>query len=84
MRKRSPGCAIWSRPSGALPWAKVDKQYVFDTPEGKKTLAELFGNNSQLVIHHFMFAPDWDAGCPSCSLEADQPRARSRIWSITT
>jgi predicted dithiol-disulfide oxidoreductase (DUF899 family) len=55
----------------ALPWVKVEKTYVFDTPEGKKTLAELFGNNSQLVIHHFMFAPDWDAGCPSCSLEAD-------------
>jgi predicted dithiol-disulfide oxidoreductase (DUF899 family) len=55
----------------ALPWVKVDKEYVFDTPEGKKTLAELFGKNSQLVIHHFMFAPDWEAGCPSCSLEAD-------------
>ena len=55
----------------ALPWVKIDKAYVFDTPEGKKTLAELFGENSQLVIHHFMFAPDWEAGCPSCSLEAD-------------
>jgi predicted dithiol-disulfide oxidoreductase (DUF899 family) len=55
----------------ALPWVKVDKEYVFDTPQGKKTLAELFGENSQLVIHHFMFAPDWEAGCPSCSLEAD-------------
>jgi predicted dithiol-disulfide oxidoreductase (DUF899 family) len=55
----------------ALPWVKVDKEYAFDTPEGKKTLAQLFGKNSQLVIHHFMFAPDWEAGCPSCSLEAD-------------
>jgi predicted dithiol-disulfide oxidoreductase (DUF899 family) len=55
----------------ALPWVKVDKEYGFDTSEGKKTLAELFGKNSQLVIHHFMFAPDWEAGCPSCSLEAD-------------
>ena len=55
----------------ALPWVKVDENYVFDTPEGKKTLAQLFGKNSQLVIHHFMFAPDWEAGCPSCSLEAD-------------
>jgi predicted dithiol-disulfide oxidoreductase (DUF899 family) len=55
----------------ALAWVQVEKAYFFDTPEGKKTLAELFGNNSQLVIHHFMFAPDWDAGCPSCSLEAD-------------
>jgi predicted dithiol-disulfide oxidoreductase (DUF899 family) len=55
----------------ALPWVKVEKQYVFDTPEGKKSLTELFGNNSQLIIHHFMFAPEWDAGCSSCSLEAD-------------
>jgi predicted dithiol-disulfide oxidoreductase (DUF899 family) len=55
----------------ALPWVKVEKEYVFATPEGNRTLAELFGKNSQLVIHHFMFAPDWEAGCPSCSLEAD-------------
>jgi predicted dithiol-disulfide oxidoreductase (DUF899 family) len=54
-----------------LPWVKVEKEYVFDTPEGKRTLAELFGTNSQLIVHHFMFGPDWDAGCPSCSLEAD-------------
>ncbi|ALM51961.1 DUF899 domain-containing protein [Halomonas huangheensis] len=54
-----------------LPWVKVEKEYVFDTPEGNKTLAELFGTNSQLIVHHFMFGPDWDAGCPSCSLEAD-------------
>jgi predicted dithiol-disulfide oxidoreductase (DUF899 family) len=55
----------------ALPWVRVDKAYVFDTPDGEQTLAELFDGNSQLVIHHFMFAPDWDEGCPSCSLEAD-------------
>lgn len=54
-----------------LPWVKVEKEYVFDTPVGKRTLAELFGTNSQLIVHHFMFGPDWDAGCPSCSLEAD-------------
>ncbi|EWH01832.1 hypothetical protein Q427_11980 [Halomonas sp. BC04] len=54
-----------------LPWVEVEKEYVFDTPEGKRTLAELFGTNSQLVVHHFMFGPDWNAGCPSCSLEAD-------------
>jgi len=54
-----------------LPWVKVEKEYVFDTPEGKATLAELFGTNSQLVVHHFMFGPTWNAGCPSCSLEAD-------------
>jgi predicted dithiol-disulfide oxidoreductase (DUF899 family) len=55
----------------ALPWVKVDKRYVFDTHAGKKTLAELFGNNSQLIIYHFMFAPDWDAGCPGCSFLVD-------------
>src|SRR5262249_44942710 len=55
----------------ALPWVKVEKEYVFDTPEGKKTLAELFGNNSQLIVHHFMWRHDLDQGCESCSLEAD-------------
>jgi predicted dithiol-disulfide oxidoreductase (DUF899 family) len=55
----------------ALPWVKVEKNYVFDTPSGKKTLAELFGRNSQLIIHHFMWRWDLDQGCPSCSLEAD-------------
>ena len=54
-----------------LPWVRVDKDYVFDTPQGKKRLADLFNGRSQLIIHHFMFGPDWDAGCPSCSLEAD-------------
>jgi predicted dithiol-disulfide oxidoreductase (DUF899 family) len=54
-----------------LPWVKVEKNYVFDTTEGKKTLADLFGNNSQLIIHHFMWRHDLDSGCPSCSLEAD-------------
>jgi predicted dithiol-disulfide oxidoreductase (DUF899 family) len=55
----------------ALPWVKVVKRYVFDTTAGKKTLAELFGRNSQLIIHHFMWRHDLDSGCPSCSLEAD-------------
>jgi len=55
----------------ALPWVRVDKEYVFEAPEGRRTLAELFGRNSQLIIHHFMFGPDWEAGCPSCSLVAD-------------
>ncbi len=54
-----------------LPWVKVEKEYVFDTPEGPQTLADLFGGRSQLIITHFMFHPDWDAGCPSCSLAAD-------------
>jgi predicted dithiol-disulfide oxidoreductase (DUF899 family) len=55
----------------ALPWVRIDKEYVFDAPEGRRTLAELSGRNSQLIVHHFMFGPDWEAGCPSCSLEAD-------------
>ncbi len=54
-----------------LPWVKVDKKYVFETASGKKTLAELFGGKSQLVIYHFMLGPDWEQGCPSCSLLAD-------------
>ena len=55
----------------ALPWEKVDKDYEFDGPQGKQTLAELFDGRSQLVIYHFMFGPDWDAGCPHCSRWAD-------------
>ena len=55
----------------ALPWEKVEKEYVFDGPQGKQTLAELFGDRSQLVVYHFMFGPDWDAGCPHCSHWAD-------------
>ena len=55
----------------ALPWVKVTKNYVFDTAQGKKSLADLFGDNSQLIVHHFMWRHDLDSGCPSCSLEAD-------------
>jgi predicted dithiol-disulfide oxidoreductase (DUF899 family) len=54
-----------------LPWVKVEKSYAFDTPEGKKTLAELFGDKSQLLIYHFMFGPGWEQGCPSCSFLSD-------------
>ena len=54
-----------------LPWVKVEKAYVFDTPEGKKPLAELFGKNSQLIVYHFMWRWDIDSGCPSCSFLAD-------------
>jgi predicted dithiol-disulfide oxidoreductase (DUF899 family) len=55
----------------ALPWERVTKNYVFDGPLGKKTLCELFDDRSQLIVYHFMFAPDWDAGCKSCSFWAD-------------
>ena len=54
-----------------MPWVKVEKNYVFDTPDGKKTLAELFGKKSQLIIYHFMFGPGWEEGCPSCSYLGD-------------
>jgi predicted dithiol-disulfide oxidoreductase (DUF899 family) len=55
----------------ALPWEPVDKEYVFDGPSGKETLAELFDGRSQLVVYHFMFAPEDDVGCKSCSFWAD-------------
>jgi predicted dithiol-disulfide oxidoreductase (DUF899 family) len=54
-----------------LPWVKVEKQYVFDTPDGKKTLAELFDGRSQLVVDHFMLGPGWKEGCVGCSFGAD-------------
>jgi predicted dithiol-disulfide oxidoreductase (DUF899 family) len=54
-----------------LPWVKVDKDYVFDSPSGKVTLKELFGDKNQLVVYHFMFGPGWEQGCPSCSMIAD-------------
>ena len=54
-----------------LPWMKVEKTYVFDTPDGKKTLAELFEGKRQLLVYHFMLGPGWEEGCPSCSYLAD-------------
>jgi predicted dithiol-disulfide oxidoreductase (DUF899 family) len=54
-----------------LPWVKVEKEYVFDGLQGKETLAELFANRSQLIVYHFMFGPDWEEGCPVCSMVAD-------------
>ena len=54
-----------------LPWEKVGKEYVFDGPEGKESLADLFAGKSQLVVYHFMFGTDWKEGCPACSFWAD-------------
>ena len=54
-----------------LPWQAVTKEYVFEGPDGRQTLAELFAGRSQLIVYHFMFAPDWQAGCPHCSHWAD-------------
>jgi predicted dithiol-disulfide oxidoreductase (DUF899 family) len=55
----------------ALPWERVDKQYVFQGAAGNETLADLFAGRSQLIVYHFMFAPEWEAGCKSCSFWAD-------------
>jgi predicted dithiol-disulfide oxidoreductase (DUF899 family) len=54
-----------------LPWVRIDKKYRFETEEGSATLADLFQGRSQLLIYHFMFGPDYTAGCPSCSAIAD-------------
>lgn len=54
-----------------LPRVRVEKEYVFNTTEGPRTLAELFEDRSQLIVHHFMFGPGWEAGCPGCSFTAD-------------
>jgi predicted dithiol-disulfide oxidoreductase (DUF899 family) len=54
-----------------LPWVAVDKEYVFDGPNGKETLSDLFDGRSQLIVYHFMYDPNWDVGCPSCSFWAD-------------
>jgi predicted dithiol-disulfide oxidoreductase (DUF899 family) len=55
----------------ALPWVKVDKAYLFETPAGTKSLADLFAGRSQLIVYHFMLGPDWNAGCTGCSFLAD-------------
>jgi len=54
-----------------LPWVRVEKNYLFDAPGGKVSLKKLFAGRSQLVIYHFMFGPDWNEGCPSCSFVSD-------------
>lgn len=55
----------------ALPWVRVDKDYVFDTPDGEKSLTELFDGRSQMIVYHFMFGPGWKEGCDGCSFLAD-------------
>lgn len=55
----------------SLPWRRVDTKYVFESEHGQMTLRDLFGDASQLIIYHFMFHPEWDAGCKSCSFWAD-------------
>jgi predicted dithiol-disulfide oxidoreductase (DUF899 family) len=60
-----------ARQREALPWVRVDKTYRFDTEDGNASLADLFQGRSQLLVYHFMFGPDYKAGCPSCSMIAD-------------
>lgn len=60
-----------ARKRRALPWVRVDKAYVFAAPEGRRSLADLFGGRGQLLVQHFMLGPDWEEGCPSCSFMAD-------------
>jgi predicted dithiol-disulfide oxidoreductase (DUF899 family) len=60
-----------SRQRRELPWVEVEKNYIFDGPRGKETLADLFDGRSQLIIYHFMFGPGWKEGCPSCSFLSD-------------
>ncbi|CCF18501.1 conserved protein of unknown function [Pseudorhizobium banfieldiae] len=55
----------------ALPWVRMDKNYVFNAPDGEKRLADLFDGRSQLIVYHFMLGPDWDAGCTGCSFHSD-------------
>src|SRR5262245_28430910 len=60
-----------ARQRQALPWVRVDKAYRFDTDDGSASLEDLFRGRSQLLVYHFMFGPDYKAGCPSCSAIAD-------------
>ncbi len=60
-----------SRERRALPWVKIDKDYGFEGPDGRETLAQLFGPRGQLIVYHFMLGPTWDEGCKSCSFWAD-------------
>ena len=60
-----------ARERRALPWVRIDKVYTFDAPEGTRTLADLFKGRRQLMVQHFMLAPGWEQGCPSCSFMAD-------------
>ena len=54
-----------------LPWERVEKNYLFQTRDGRESLADLFASRSQLIVYHFMYGPDWDGGCKSCSFWAD-------------
>ena len=67
-----------------LPWVRIDKEYRFETEEGNASLAELFRGRSQLLVYHFMFGPDYTAGCPACSAIADGFNGCVVHWPTTT
>src|ERR1700730_3095296 len=73
-----------SRQRRELPWVKIEKPSVFDAPDGKATLGDLFDGRSQLIVKHFMFGPGWKEGCVGCSFEVDHIEGHSCIWGITT
>ncbi|MEM7155043.1 MAG: DUF899 domain-containing protein [Myxococcota bacterium] len=67
----------------ALPWRRIETDYVFDSADGPRRLVDLFGDSSQLLVYHFMFGADWEQGCPSCTFWADhfdamRPHLRAR------
>src|SRR5271170_6532803 len=68
LTRRSDALARWRQD---LPWVRIDKEYRFETDEGNASLKDLFRGRSQLLVYHFMFGPDYTAGCPSCSAIAD-------------
>ncbi len=75
-----------ARERAALPWEEVTAEYVFDTEHGPRTLAELFDGRSQLIVYHFMFAPEWDEGCASCTATGhhmDRPRVYLENHDVT-
>ena len=67
-----------------LPWARVDKEYVFDAEDGEKTLVELFDGRSQLLIYHLMFGPTYEAACPGAPASPTTSTARSSTCGIAT
>ena len=72
LTRRGDELARWRQ---ELPWVRIDKQYRFETDEGPAALADLFKGRSQLLVYHFMFGPEYAAGCPSCSAIAGSTRS---------
>ena len=67
-----------------LPWVKIEKEYVFDGPNGKVTLGDLFCGKNQLIIYHFMFGPGWGDGCPNCYRKSGVSSQADHGGSTTT